>query len=212
MMAKRRRKLIPASKVLRDLGRPVFTTREFASLRGTSPSSATQTLDRLAGSGQIVRASRGLWCDPAEPSFSAFALVPFLIPRSRGYLSFYTALHLHGIIEQIPQVIQVATMGHRRRVTTPIGVFEFHRIDPRIFDGFDWLGDRQDVLVASPEKALVDCLYLSTRRGRRFGSFPEMAYPRSFSSRRARRWAKKIPDPRIRAKVLQKLKKMIRSR
>jgi hypothetical protein len=160
---------------------------------------------RPSAKGQIVRVSRGIWCDPEDRRFTSFAIVPFLIPRNRGYLSFSTALHLHGIIEQIPQVIQVATTGHGRRVTTPAGVFDLHRIDPRIFDGFDWYGDRQDFLIASAEKALIDCLYLSTRRGRRFGHFPEMVFPAGFSMRRARRWAQGIPDPRIRARVLEKL-------
>jgi hypothetical protein len=94
-------------------------------------------------------------------------------------------------------------------VATPVGVFDLHRIDPRFFGGFDWFGDRQDFLAASPEKALVDCLYLSTRRGQRFGYFPELSFQRGFSARRARQWARKIPDPRIRGQVLRKLEAVL---
>ncbi len=200
---------VPILRVLRDLGRPVFTTRELASLKETSLSSASQILGRLARSGLILRLSRGLWCDPQDPRFSALAVVPFLLATDRGYVSFITALHLNGVMEQIPQVIQVATTGHGRRVVTPVGTFEFHRIDPRLFGGFDWSGDRQQFLMASPEKALVDCLYLSTRRGRRFGSFPELSFPRGFSPRRARQWARRIPDPGIRGQVLHKLETVL---
>jgi predicted transcriptional regulator of viral defense system len=200
---------VPTLKVLRDLRRPVFTTREFASVRGASLSSAAQSLRRLARSGQLQRLSRGLWCDPSDSRFSVFSIVPLLTPGHRAYVSFLTALHLHGIIEQIPQVVQVATTGHGRRVATPAGVFELHRIDPRFFAGFDWYGSRQEFLVASPEKALVDCLYLSTRRGKRFGSFPELSFPRGFSARRARGWARSIPDPRIRAAVLDRLEAIL---
>jgi len=205
-----RRKRLPIFKVFRDLGRPVFTTREFANLSGTSLSSTSQSLGRLAESGQIVRVARGLWCDPADPRFSSFALVPFLTHPNRGYVSFLTALHLHGIIEQIPQVIQVATTSHGRRVATRVGVFDLHRIEPRFFGGFDWYRGRQEFLVACPEKALVDCLYLSTRRGKRFRSFPELHLPRRFSARQAREWARRIPNSRIRAQVFHKLKTVLR--
>jgi len=200
---------VPILRVLRDLGRPVFTTRELASLKKTSLSSASQILGRLARSGLTLRLSRGLWCDPEDPRFSALAVVPFLLATDRGYVSFFTALHLNGVIEQIPQVIQVATTGHGRRVLTPVGTFEFHRIDPRLFGGFNWFGGRQQFLIASPEKALVDCLYLSTRRGRRFGLFPELDFPRGFSARRARQWARRIPDPGIRDQVLHKLETVL---
>ena len=200
---------VPVLTVLRELRRPVFSTREFASIRGSSVSSATQSLQRLSRSGALLRITRGLWCDPLDPRFTVFSIVPLLTPGHRAYVSFLTALHLHGIIEQIPQVVQVATTTHGRRVVTPAGVFELHRIDPRFFSGFDWYRDRQEFLVASPEKALVDCLYLSTRRGKLFGSFPELGFPRGFSARRARRWARSIPDPRIRAAVNQKLEAIL---
>jgi hypothetical protein len=55
----------------------------------------------------------------------------------------------------------------------------------------------------------VDCLYLSTRRERRFGAFPELSFPRGFSRRRAVRWARSIPDPKIRATVLERLRAVL---
>lgn len=177
-------------------------------MRGTSLSSASQSLNRLAAGGQLLRLERGLWCNPHDLRFSEFAVVPFLSPTGRGYISFLTALHLHGIIEQIPQAIQIATTGHGRKLVTPAGTYEFHQIDPKFFSGFDWHGDRQDFLIASPEKALVDCIYLSTRRGKRFGSFPELHLPHGFR-RRARQWALKISDRRIRSKVLDKLEALL---
>jgi predicted transcriptional regulator of viral defense system len=196
-------------KTFRDLRRPIFTTREFAGLRGVSLSSASQTLKRLESRGHLLHMSRGLWCDPGDPRFSPLGVVPFLVPHGRAYVSFLTALHLHGVIEQIPQTIEVAATAHGKRVVTPAGTFELHKLDPRVFDGFDWYGDRQDFLIASPEKALVDCLYLSTRRGKRFRFFPELSFPRSFSSRRAQEWALRIPDPRVRSKVAERLEALL---
>jgi hypothetical protein len=121
-------------------------------------------------------------------------------------VSFLSALHLRGVIEQIPQVIYAATTGHGRMVRTPIGTYSFHRIHPRFFVGFDWYGARNDFLIATAEKALVDCLYLSGRRGKSFGSFPELHLGKPFSFPRAFKWVARIPDARIRGYVSKRLK------
>ena len=61
-------------------------------------------------------------------------------------------------------------------------------------------------LIAEPEKALVDCLYLSAQKKKQFGHFPELSFPKSFSFKKARGWAGEIPDKRLRASVLGKLR------
>lgn len=189
------------AQVIQAVGRPVFTTREIAALGGHSISVASQVLGAMAGRGLVTRAARGVWCVPADPRFTRYALVPYLAGGHRAYVSFLSALHLHGIIAQIPQVVYVATTGPTRTRKTPAGTFSFHRIAPSLFAGFDWYGDRRDFLIASPEKALVDSLYLSSRRGRRFRHFPELQFGKPFSFRRAGEWVRRIPDPRVRRYV-----------
>jgi len=186
------------ARALRTIGRPVFTTREIAALRSTSVATASAALARLERDGLLVRATRGIWCDPDDPRFTPFALVPFLAGGHPAYVSFLSALHLHGIIEQIPQVIYAATTAHTSRKDTGVGTYSYHRLDPRFFDGFNWYGNGQDFLIASPEKALVDSIYLSSRRGRRFSFYPELDLSTGFSFERAADWAQRIPSPRIR--------------
>ena len=194
------------SQALQLIVRPVFTTRELSVLRDGSLSSTSQSLSRLENKELIRRLIRGVWCTPSDPRFSPFAVVPFLVPGHRAYVSFISALHLHGIIEQIPQVIYAATTGHGRTITTDIATYSFHQLKPEIFCGFDWYGKHQDFLIAAPEKALVDSLYLSSRKGQRFGVFPELSFSSSFSFPGARKWAKRITDDRIRGYVLKKLR------
>lgn len=196
---------VSVSKAIQQIGRPVFTTREISALCGTSLSSASQTLARLGKEDLIVRAARGIWCVTTDPRFTPFQLVPFLAGNHQAYISFFSALHLHGMIEQIPQVVYAATTAHTRRRTTPVGTFSFHRMSPRFFSGYDWYGRGRAFLIASPEKGLVDCLYLSSRRGKRFGHFPEIELGKSFSKRKAWNWVQKIPDTRIRGNVHSKL-------
>jgi len=195
-----------ALSLLDALGRPVFTTREVAALRKSSVSAASQSLARLEHEGGVVRVSRGVWCVPSDPRFTPYALVPFLSGSHPAYVSFFSALRLHGLIEQIPQVVYVATTAHTRRIRTPVGTFSLHHLSPDAFGGFDWYGDRDSFLVALPEKALVDCLYLSGRKGRRFGRIPQLQLRAdTFSIGRARRWVRSIADPRLRRHVSDKL-------
>lgn len=200
------RSKMAAWQAVQAIGRPIFTTREIALLRRSSLESTIGSLRRLERQGVIKSATRGIWCIPADPQFSPFGLVPFLSGKHQAYISFLSALHLHGLISQIPQIIYAATTGHTRTVRTRVGTFSFHRIHPRFFGGFDWYGDRKEFLIASPEKALVDTIYLSSRKGRKFRHFPEIEFPRRFSMKRTHEWANAIPYQRIRRYVIGKLK------
>ena len=202
---------LPISKAIRAVGRPVFTTREIALLAGGSLSAVSHSLKRMERQ-EIVRGiARGLWCDPADPRFTPFLLVPFLAGGHRAYVSFLSALNLHGMIEQIPHSVFCATTGHTRLKRTPVGTFSFHRIHPNFFAGFDWYRGGREFLIATLEKALVDSLYLSSRRGKQFGFFPEIEFGKRFRFGEAQRWAEQIPDPRIR-KYVQKHLKSLRQR
>ncbi len=192
---------------IKKLKRPIFTTREAAACAGGSLSNTVQALNHLAKEGVAIKITRGVWgLDMGGARFSQYSVIPFLLPRSRVYVSFLSALHLHGIIEQIPQSVMLASTGHTKTVKTKFGTFFFHKISPGFFRGFGWYKGAGDFLIAEPEKALVDCLYLSARKKRQFGHFPELNFPKSFSFKKARGWAREIPDKRLRASVLGKLR------
>lgn len=202
---------LSVAQAVHAVGRPVFTTREIAALRGGSLSATSQALRRMEGERLLLSPARGLWCASTDPRFTPFALVPFLAGRHRAYVSFFSALHLYGLTEQIPQVTYAATTAHTRVTKTAVGTYSFHRLDPRFFAGFDWYRGGQQFLIATPEKALVDCLYLSSRRGRRFGFLPEMHFGGRFNFRRASEWVGRIPDPRVRKYASVRLKTIRRA-
>jgi len=199
---------LSVAQAVQAIGRPVFTSREIAALRGSSVSATSQALTGMERQGLLVSPARGLWCVPGDPRFTRFALVPFLAGSHQAYVSFFSALHLHGVVEQIPQIVYAATTGHTRVSKTPLGSFSFHRIDPLIFAGFDWYRGGRDFLIASAEKALADCLYLSSKRGKQFRFFPEMDLDRPFSFLRTADWVRRIPDKRIRTYALGRLELM----
>ena len=192
--------------------KPVFTTFEMAALSGRSASATTQALARLEKQGVVLKVRRGIWAAVGDERLSAYAVIPYLFPKNRAYVSFISALHLYDIVEQIPRVITLASPSHTKTIRTRLGTFSVHRIAPSFFAGFRWYKDGGRFLIAEPEKALVDSLYLSSRKKKQYGHFPELNFPRSFSFKRAREWAGRIPDVRIRKNVEKKLAAIIDGR
>ena len=64
-------------------------------------------------------------------------------------------------------------------------------------------------ILADPEKALLDTLYLSQSRSRLFASLPEIEFPTKFSIDRAHNMIRKITDNRRRSFVLNRFKHLL---
>ena len=184
----------------------VFTTRAFAAAASISLASASKRLATLARHGHVERLTRGVWIVPEHPHFSLYGCVPALLGNEIGYVSFLSALALHGMISQIPKAIQVATTGAPRTLVTRFGRFELFQMHPRMMnEGVEWSDAPSPFRLASPEKALLDTFYLSTRRGRRFKVLPEIELPRSFRERRLARLARaQIPLSPVRSAVMRR--------
>jgi predicted transcriptional regulator of viral defense system len=191
---------------VKELNRPVFTTHEAAMLSGSSLSNASKMLRTLEGKGLVLKVTHGIWAEAGNKKLSPYSVIPLLLPKNRAYVSFISALNLHGIIEQIPKEITLASIVHTKKISTKLGIFSIHRISPSLFDGFDWYRGEGSFLIAEPEKALFDSIYLSTRKKKQFGYFPELYFPKSFSFKKAAGWIDKIPEKRIRSSVGKKLK------
>jgi predicted transcriptional regulator of viral defense system len=195
---------VTVEQAIQALGRPIFTTREIAAVRKGTLSATSQVLTRMARQRLLVKAARGIWCIHTDPRFSRFGLVPYLAGNNRAYVSLLSALNLHGLINQIPQVIYAVSTGPTRLVRTAVGSFSFHQIQPGFFDGFDWNGPSRSFLLATPEKAIVDSFYLSTRKGNRFRYLPELDVTDGPVVDAINHWIDRIQDPLIRKSVKKK--------
>jgi predicted transcriptional regulator of viral defense system len=193
---------------IKDLNRAEFTTRELSMISGKSLSTVTQSLNNLVNDGVVVKIYRGIWAESGS-AVSTYAVMPYLFTGHRAYVSFISALHLHGIIEQIPQVITIASTSHSRNIRTAAGVFQAHHIAGEFFSGYDWYKGEGSFLIAQPEKALIDCLYLSAHKKKRFGYFPELNLHSSFSVKKAEQWIHRIPSVKVRMHVFGKFKQIL---
>lgn len=183
--------------------RPVFTTRELAAVSGRSTSAVSQGLAFLLRQGLVARAAHGVWAR-GQGFPSPYAVAQYLMPKQRVYVSFTSALHLHGVIEQIPQSVTLASTAHSREMRTPAGLFIVHHLSPGMFAGFGW-HKSGGFLIAEPEKALADCLYLSALRKRQFSHFPELFFSRAFSFKKVRAWLGRVNNRGARLHALARL-------
>jgi hypothetical protein len=75
-------------------------------------------------------------------------------------------------------VITLAALSQTQTLHTNAGVFSVHQMAPSFFDGFGWYKGSGSFLIAEPEKALIDCLYLSSRKKNNSGIFPNSVFRR----------------------------------
>lgn len=188
---------------------PVFSTSEVAKLAGVEVSNAARDLAKLERDGMVSRITRGLWAVPTHPDFSPYVVVPHLVgERPGGYVSLLSALNLHGMIEQIPRVVHVVTTRQRSVLRTPVGTFEFYRIQEELFGGFKPYRRTGNFDIATAEKALFDTLYFSARKGRRFASLPEVELPDGFSAMEFESWVARIKHPPLRIAIQQRWERL----
>lgn len=189
---------------LRRLG-PTITTAEAAAALGASTSSASRTLRGLERRGLVTGIRRGLWSLDTTMR-DARALAASVTRPYPSYVSFESALFAHGVIDQVPRAITIASLGRPRVARTAIATFVIHRLPPELFGGFVAEGD---VRLASIEKALFDFHYVTEASGRPKRRLPEIELPSRFSRRELKRWLERISDARLRRRVSARLDRIL---
>ena len=122
-------------------------------------------LSRWKQAGKIYQLRRGLYS--LAPPFQKVNPHPFLVANRMlpaSYVSLQSALAYFGMIpEYVPVTISVTT---RRPYhwETPLGIFNFRHIQVDFFNGYrlEDFGEGQQAFIASPEKALLDLIYLES--------------------------------------------------
>lgn len=190
---------------LRGLGAPVVETADAAAALRQSTSAAAKTLSRLAQAGLIASVRHGTWWvdGPVDP----LRLPAYLTAPLDSYLSLHTALHLRGLVEQVPEVFYAASLARTQHVRTAAGVFSIHHLAPEVYGGYEELPS--GVKLATAEKALFDCAYLSAGRSRLFAALPELELPRGFRRAELRRWLARIPSQRSGTITARKLDELL---
>lgn len=141
---------------------PVFETGLLLA-GGVDPKDVRRQLSRWTREGKVHQLRRGRYI--LAPPYRKVQPHPFLVANRlvRGsYVSCQSVLAASGLIpEHVPTVSSICTT-RPQVLETPLGRFVYRRIKVPLFAGYhlEDLGGGQRAFVASPEKALLDLIYL----------------------------------------------------
>lgn len=143
---------------------PVFATGLLLA-GNANPREIRRQLSRWKQAGKIYQLRRGLYC--LAPPFQKVKPHPFLVANRMipaSYVSLQSALAYYGMIPEHAPVTTSVTTTRPAHWDTPLGIFEFRRIQVEFFDGYRLVdvGEKQRAFVATPEKALLDLVYLES--------------------------------------------------
>lgn len=181
---------------------PTVTTGEAAAALNISVSQASRLLRTLEAQDLMRHVRYGLWI-VGQDSIDPRTLVEEITRPYPAYVSFTSALNAHGMIDQVPREISVASLDSAKRVKTELGTYAVHHVPPALFGG--WM-ERDGVKLARPEKALFDLAYVSAVHGSRTRRVPELELPGDFDRDELDRWLSRIESPRVRTLTLRGLR------
>ena len=144
---------------------PVFTFRDALEVSGFDRGYLRVVLHMLERRGWVERIERGKYVIlPLEAEKGRFTLHEFVVGSvlvEPSAIAYWSALHYHGLTEQIPNVVFVqTTCRKKRRELVVFGVrYRVVRVVRRKFFGFEplWI-EGMRVHVTDREKTILDCL------------------------------------------------------
>lgn len=139
-------------------GKVVFTMTELANVSSLGPRSLKVALSRLVDRGVIQNYAKGRY--GLAGAVRIEDLVPSLDPAA--YITGMYALYRHQLITQVPA--EVTCFTNRRHNRSRVRVVSLGRIVFVCFAGSVYSYPQESV-IASPEQALSDFVYLCRRRG-----------------------------------------------
>ena len=144
-------------QLLRKTGKLYFNIQDLGKISGYSTDSLYVILNRLVKMNELIRLCPGIYILPEK--IADIEIIANLIYYP-SYLSFDSALTKYGLISQIPYTFSFATIRKTKSITLLDYSIEYRRINKSYFSGYIKL--KNGLFIASPEKALVDMIYISS--------------------------------------------------
>jgi len=143
---------------LSETKKTTFTTQDLQNALGfKSRNSLNTALHRFSKRGWLIPIGRGIYGNSLKPPQKFEAVTSFVSP---SYISFESALSHWGILSQIPMVITAATVKKSREVSLLNQTIKYIHLKPSLFWGYQ---KTDEMLMAEPEKALLDSLYIESK-------------------------------------------------
>ena len=142
--------------------RRVFLTRDASVETGLAVHTLARGLKRVGELELAAPLKRGVWASLLAERPHPFEPVPYLRAPWPAYVSLYSALAAHGVLEETPRAVFAVTAGPSLQLTTPLADYSFHHLPARFMWGFETRRTEKTAYpLASAEKALLDTVYLA---------------------------------------------------
>jgi len=131
---------------------------------GQDPRQIRLQLSRWVKDGRVIRLRKGVYVLAAP--YRKVRVEPFCIANSLkrpSYVSAQSALAWYGLIPEYVAAVTSVTTGRPETIETPLGRYEYRHVKQSLFHGCRQvdLMEGQRTVVATPEKALLDLIYLT---------------------------------------------------
>lgn len=119
-------------------------------------------LNRWVKAGRLMKLRNGIYFLPEHyrkiEIFDLYVASTLIAP---SYLSLEKALEYHQIIPEGVNVYTSLTTKRENRFKNPLGIFKYQHIQIPLFWGYEAVSlNQQTAFVATPEKALLDLIYI----------------------------------------------------
>jgi predicted transcriptional regulator of viral defense system len=151
-------------ELLQIVGREPAFSSSLLKTGSVNPVDLGKQLSRWVNSGKLIQIRRGLYA--LSERYSKIQPHPFYIAnriQRVSYVSLQSALSYYGLIpEYVPAVTSITT-GRPQTFNIPLGNFIFRHIKKELFFEYKLIDmeNNQSAFIASPEKSLLDLLYLT---------------------------------------------------
>ena len=128
-----------------------------------NPASVKVQISRWQKSGKLIQIKRGIYLlGEAYRKVATYQLYIASVLKKPSYISLEKALEYHNLIPEGVSVYTSVTTKRPTRFTTKVGIFDYRHVKASLFWGYESVNvNRQTAFIASPEKALLDLIYLN---------------------------------------------------
>jgi len=177
---------IEVLKKLEGLKKDYYSVKDLERILDMPVDSLRGQLTRWCKKGVMIRIAKGIYA-PYGTEIDVLKIANQMYYPS--YLSFESVLSKYGILSQVPYTLTFATPKRTRKMILNETEVEFTKLSDKYFFGYTF---ENGINIASPEKALVDCLYLVSK-GKRVLNIDEL-YLKNVDKERLIELAKVFPE------------------
>ncbi|MFW5888715.1 MAG: type IV toxin-antitoxin system AbiEi family antitoxin domain-containing protein [Patescibacteria group bacterium] len=178
---------------INNIPKTYFSLQDLEKVLDMDKNSLKVALSRAVKAGNIIKLTRGIYARPDSDLPREHLAVTLYRP---SYISLEYALSYYNILSQQPYAITLITTKRKKELRLQGTPLIYKHINPSLFWGYT---QTEDFLLAEPEKAFLDLVYLSLNGYAEFD--PEEMDLEALNQQRIKEYLKKFNSQRLNKKI-----------